>query len=119
MYLKSFACISLSSNNIADTVRGHGNDLRYFVLLQWNLSYSCSVYNRVYHGWNIHPAKLNGKPYTCIGIKLFSLCSYVNLDSGTARVEKYNSVEPAYIDEVYGIPCSDSIIILYIAVDKN
>ena len=28
-------------------------------------------------------------------------CSYIDLDSGTARVEKYKSVEPAYVDQVY------------------
>ena len=28
------------------------------------------------------------------------LYSYVDLDSGTARVEKYKSVEPAYVDQV-------------------
>ena len=26
--------------------------------------------------------------------------SYIDLDSGTARVEKYKSVEPAYVDQV-------------------
>ena len=30
-------------------------------------------------------------------------CSYIDLDSGTARVEKYKSVEPAYVDQVFSV----------------
>ena len=31
---------------------------------------------------------------------ILCLYSYIDLDSGTARVEKYKSVEPAYVDQV-------------------
>ena len=34
---------------------------------------------------------------------LSSRCSYIDLDSGTARVEKYKSVEPAYVDQVFNV----------------
>ena len=36
-------------------------------------------------------------------LHLLFVYSYIDLDSGTARVEKYKSVEPAYVDQVLKI----------------
>ena len=37
----------------------------------------------------------------CVSTHNSYTCSYIDLDSGIARVEKYKSVEPAYVDQVH------------------